>query len=430
MKWTIGKGISPFIRSGGGTSWSSYWATQPEVLFFGLYSEISGGQMLNKVTGATDFLTVAGVAGSETYQAPHTAPYETADTDYIWFDSGSTQRTVTTTELIGYDFARTIVYYGNTSPYSIVAIIILNSALSTAKMNKLRDDFDLSIWWSGVLSSYGNLKGNRGPGQSIYTPYQVETNNLVNRMVAAGETPTDARKIIINTAIAALKANLLWTKLDGLWLMAAHGTASAKLNWISSSYTLTLEGTVPSTFAADLGYTGTGSDKIRTGLNPSSGGFKYIQDSAMVSFYSRTASNGGALSNASFAAAGAAPGYIGNTAIYPRYSDNKAYFRLNGGVEVDVASTNGSGLFTVIRDSSTTLKFYKDKSQTAKSTNSDGLPPEIVLDGANTGGTIISTMTTRQHSLLIIGESFSQTQQGLLYDILVDGYLVSVGAKI
>ena len=28
MKWTIGKGISPFIRSGGGTSWSSYWLTR------------------------------------------------------------------------------------------------------------------------------------------------------------------------------------------------------------------------------------------------------------------------------------------------------------------------------------------------------------------------------------------------------------------
>ena len=63
----IGMGRKFAFRQGEG-SWSSYWTQQSEVLFFGLYSEISGGQMPNRVPGATDFLTVAGVAGSETYQ--------------------------------------------------------------------------------------------------------------------------------------------------------------------------------------------------------------------------------------------------------------------------------------------------------------------------------------------------------------------------
>lgn len=163
----IGIGIS-FKRSSG--SWSSFWSHQPEVLFFGLYSEISDGKMPNKVPGATDYLTVAGSAGSETFKCSNTAAYIAADTDKIWFDIGVNQRTALTSELIGYDFTRTIVYYGNSAPYSIVAIMILSSNLDTDKM---RDDFDLSIWWSGVLSSYGNLKGNRGASKSTWNEWII-----------------------------------------------------------------------------------------------------------------------------------------------------------------------------------------------------------------------------------------------------------------
>ena len=164
----------PF-RRGGGINWDAYWVNQPEVLFLGLYSEISGGQMPNKVTGATDYLTVTGSVGSETFQTPNTAPYIDSDTDYIWFTTDTGIRTTTTAELVGYDFTRTIVKYQNDAPYAIEAIMILSSDVDTVKM---RDDFDLSIWWDGILSIYGNLKGNRGPGQSVWTPESVDVTGL------------------------------------------------------------------------------------------------------------------------------------------------------------------------------------------------------------------------------------------------------------
>jgi len=145
--------------------WAAYWASQPEVLFFGLYSDISGGQMPNRVPGATDYLTVAGAVGSETYQCPNTAPYIAADTDYIWFQTDTTQRTTTTAELIGYDFTRTIIKYDNTTPYALRWIMILSEDYDTPSM---RNSFDLSIWWSNVLSSYGSVKGNRASEQSIW----------------------------------------------------------------------------------------------------------------------------------------------------------------------------------------------------------------------------------------------------------------------
>ena len=134
-----------------GQSLSTYWASQPEVLFFGEISKIHDGKLYNQKRGATDYLTVGGSAGSYTFQCPNTAPYISADTDYIWFKTDASQRTTTEAELIGYDFTRTIVKYEDVSDYSIQAIMILSSNVDTAKM---RNDFHLSIWWSNVLSLY------------------------------------------------------------------------------------------------------------------------------------------------------------------------------------------------------------------------------------------------------------------------------------
>lgn len=124
--------------------------------------------MPNKVTGATDFLTVAGVAGSETYQCPNTAAYIAADRDFIWFDGVGDQRTVTTAELIGYDLQRTPVKYGDTSPNAIVAIMILKSAVTGAKRDKLFTDMWLPVMWDNSLSAYGHVKDNRGAVQVLF----------------------------------------------------------------------------------------------------------------------------------------------------------------------------------------------------------------------------------------------------------------------
>jgi uncharacterized protein (TIGR02145 family) len=139
--------------------------------------------MPNKVDGGATFLTVAGAAGSETYQCPNTAPYQTADTDYIWFKTDVSQRTTTTAELIGYDFTRTIVKYGNSAPNAIEAIMILSSDVDTAKM---RDDFDLSVWWSNVLSAYGNVKSNRGSSRSVWNLEPIDADGNIYTTVVIG----------------------------------------------------------------------------------------------------------------------------------------------------------------------------------------------------------------------------------------------------
>jgi hypothetical protein len=142
-----------------------------KLLFWGTVADIAAGEMANKITGATDALTVGGSAGTFTFQCPDTAPYIAADTDYIWFKTDETLRTTTEAELVGYDFPRTLVKYDNTTPYAIREIIVLlaGETLTTAEENLLRDYMELSIWWSDVSSDHGVTKGNRSAEQSVWT---------------------------------------------------------------------------------------------------------------------------------------------------------------------------------------------------------------------------------------------------------------------
>lgn len=155
--------IGTYIGIGrSGQSWAAYWATQSEVLFFGEVSKISAGKLYNQKQGASDWLTVAGAAGSYTFQCPNTAPYIAADTDYVWF--WGVQKTITEAQLIGYDFARTIVKYDDNAPYAIRWIMILKAGetLSVIKRNKLFQSFELHFLWDNNANfTYGRFKGNR-----------------------------------------------------------------------------------------------------------------------------------------------------------------------------------------------------------------------------------------------------------------------------
>jgi len=151
----------PFNR--GGVSWSSYWATLTDkVLFLGEVSKIDGDKLYNQVSGASDYLTVGGLAGNYTFECPDTAAYENADTDSIWFSGGSPAE-VTEATLIGADYSSTPVKYDSDTPYLIRAIIIFKqgAVLTANEIDRLHSDMKLWIWWSLSLNANGILKGNR-----------------------------------------------------------------------------------------------------------------------------------------------------------------------------------------------------------------------------------------------------------------------------
>lgn len=165
-----GIGIYIAINKRKGGIWTPQ-SIASKLLYWGKVSEISGGRMANKVTGATDYITVGGSAGSYTFQVPNTAPYITADTDYIWFNTEAGQRTTTEAELIGYDLPRTPVKYDNTTPNAIREILILKAGqtLTSAELDSLHTYMELSIYWSGIWNDYGFPKENRN-GQQLWIP--------------------------------------------------------------------------------------------------------------------------------------------------------------------------------------------------------------------------------------------------------------------
>jgi len=206
-------GIATAIPFGSGLDWIAYWASQDEVLFFAETKNIADGKLYNQKSGATDYLTVTGAAGSYTFQCPDEAPYIAADTDFVWFREGDSSRRIATEEdLIGFDFIRTIIKYGNTSPYSLEAIMILSSDVDTAR---IRNDFHLSVWWDDTLSLYGDTKGNRASERSVWNlGYTDETIAYIARVVADGGTITVAEQELTDADIRMLKTNAVFATMD------------------------------------------------------------------------------------------------------------------------------------------------------------------------------------------------------------------------
>jgi hypothetical protein len=252
-----------------------------KVLFWGKYSEISGGRMPNKITGSTDYLTVAGSAGSETYQCPNTAPYIAADTDYIWFKTDASQRTTTTAELIGYDLQRTPVKYDDNTPNALRDIMILKAGevLSASERNNLFQYMWLSILWDNVLNAYGHIKSNRA-GQQLWTPellYSAETLVLLARMDVA---PSTALADLIDVTMAGLKSDGVLALGDCLYVRGLHTSQASLLNWIKNAHDSTIIGGI--THTPKVGFTGAAGAALNNNYKPQTQGDKLTQNAASV----------------------------------------------------------------------------------------------------------------------------------------------------
>lgn len=138
-----------------------------KLLFLGNYSSIVDGKMPNAL--GSDWLTVNGVAGSETYQCPNTPEYKSADKDLYWFDfSGA--RAVTSSDMVSYDLNRTFIYYNGSSPFNIISIAIAkqDAIFTQEELDTITKYFHLSIFWSGGIEIYGEIKNNAILGKREY----------------------------------------------------------------------------------------------------------------------------------------------------------------------------------------------------------------------------------------------------------------------
>lgn len=187
--------------------------------------------------------------------------------------------------------------------------------------------------------------------------------------------PSSIRMGLINDLVVALKAAGIWSKLDCLYLLAAHDAQAARLN-LKGPSSFALAATNTPVYTVDQGYKGTGLGStvggyLAGGFNPSTAGGGYALNSAHLGIYIRTANTATLASQA---------GDIGTTgaAIYSRHpTAGTISTLLNDGTTSNTAggTPNGLGHFVTSRTANTGYaKYHQGAVQTASGVVSTAVP--------------------------------------------------------
>ena len=244
--------------------------------------------------------------------------------------------------------------------------------------------------------------------------WTLETRALVAAMTVP---PAGARVAQIDTLIKSLKAADVWRLLDVLYLLAAHDSQAARLNWKSPG-AFTLSPFNAPTFLADRGYTGDGvTAYIDTGYNPGDGGNHNLKrDSAFAAIWTRTEIVD-PVSGFDFGG--------GDIAIGPFGSSKTAYFtRLNSG-SLSVPLVGNANFYSCSRSNANNYDVY----QGASLLTTHNLASSAVVDSSLTffkrNGA--SAFTSNQISVGMAGAALTAAQIAALYAALAI-YMAALGA--
>jgi hypothetical protein len=108
----------------------------------------------------TNYIPAASVA---TFKLQNDADLIAIDSvDNLWFDGGGNQSVVTAANLYGTDYSCTLVKCNHSAPYDIHSIGVGDtSSFTVAQINKAHEDFELWMFWNGILNAFGYIKANR-----------------------------------------------------------------------------------------------------------------------------------------------------------------------------------------------------------------------------------------------------------------------------
>lgn len=244
------------------------------------------------------------------------------------------------------------------------------------------------------------------------TNFDPATVALIERMTPA---PSAARAIIINNLVVALKAADIWAYLDLLYLTASFSSQSARLNWVSSNYTLTPVGAP--TFVADQGYQGDGSTSYcGSGYLPATNGVNWTVNDASNWMWTRTNSSE---TNADI---GAGTGFI--TAIIARDVGGSIGALVNRtGTNLAVAVPTSVGLSGAQRRSANDERLWKDGVEIATGSAAAGGRPssEFRICGRSP-----SSYSNRQISFAAAGASLAGKEAA--FYAAINTYMQAVGA--
>jgi hypothetical protein len=218
-------------------------------------------------------------------------------------------------------------------------------------------------------------------------------------IAAAGITDA-TQKSAINQLVIGLKADSLWTKMKAIYPFVGGSATSNSYNLRNTAqYQLSFSGGATHN---SNGYTGGVNGYANTGLNPNTA-FS-TNDSFHMSIYSRTnsaidgADLGGVLASA-------------RTDLWLRAADGTCYNRvhLNG---IATANTNSTGIYISTRNSSTSLKLFKNNSQLGSTyTGANGARLDVnMFLGAYALGTTPAYYTQRNYAFASIGDGLSDAE--------------------
>ncbi|MGK9237303.1 hypothetical protein KXS07_11500 [Inquilinus limosus] len=157
--------------------------------------------------------------------------------------------------------------------------------------------------------------------------------------------------MLIASTYDRMASRSYWSKLDCLYLLAAHNSQASRLNWKADEFNISVSGSP--TFTTDRGWTGALSSSLDTGFAPSSAGRNYALNSATLMGWSTTA--GAAGIEANFLSVGLFANLGGSATGYlcPRDTENQIVARINDPSGILVSNTATDGMFTAVRDSAT-----------------------------------------------------------------------------
>lgn len=247
--------------------------------------------------------------------------------------------------------------------------------------------------------------------------YLPEATALFGRMTVQ---PDATRKGLINTLIKSLKDGGVWSKLDALWLAAAHDAQAARRNWIADAFNLTAVSSPA--FVADRGYQGDGvASYLDTGFTPSSAGGKFTLNSASFGLWSRTAAASASTTNYDM---GANPSGTNRADMRARRSDGNASSYVNDGSFDGPPSPDGSGYFAALRSVAGTRRLRRNTVQLGSYAIASVALPSTSVTLLAAGGV---GHGSRQIAAAFIGGGLSDAESDALYSAL-NTYLQAIGA--
>ena len=226
---------------------------------------------------------------------------------------------------------------------------------------------------------------------------------LINRMIAAGETPTTIRQNAIINCITSLRANNLFeTQFDVLVVTRGSGANSTKMNWIGNNYNAT--GVNNPTYTQDVGYHNDGgSSYMNSKYAPSSNGVLFTKDDACFGYKAS-----GAVSQGSYQLIGGGNGAGVNATTGGAIWNINTTYSVHGGMDM----TSVAGYNCAVRNSSTIEYLLRNSDKYDFNITSDGLSSAemYIMAWDLTANPYYYAVATEIYEAYWFGKSMTQTQ--------------------